>query len=119
MLSLVQGTGLLARWAWLGVSLFPSLCPQEDDRGTRAPEAPFQLAIAVTSDPGQPVPGARILLKTNTIGSSDAEGLAKVEVPGNEGDSISLLVQCPDNYTSPDHPIVTGLRRLAPGSPPP
>src|SRR5262249_2662931 len=94
-------------------------CPKADPDLVPPPEAPFQLIVAVSSDPGHPVAGARVVFKNHPIATSDNAGVTKVEVGGTEGDTVSLAVQCPDGYTSPEKPLVVGLRRLAPGSPPP
>ncbi|HEX9296772.1 MAG TPA: hypothetical protein VF881_13095 [Polyangiaceae bacterium] len=120
MLPAVAAPGA-GKWvvASIGLALLPLGCPKDESALAPAPETPFQLAIAATSDPGRPVAGARVLFKTKTVGTSDAAGTAKVAISGSEGDTVSLLVQCPDGYTSPEKPIVAGLRRLAPGSPPP
>jgi hypothetical protein len=116
----VQVHDSLVRWVGaLGVSLLPSFCPQEEADPAPALQAPFPLAVSVVSDPGRPVAGAGIVFNAKPIGSSDASGLAKIEVSGIEGDTIALVVQCPEGYASPERPIVAGLRRLAPGSPAP
>jgi hypothetical protein len=94
-------------------------CPKEDAAPVPAPDAPFSLAGLVTTDPGRPVAGAKVLLKTRTMGTTDANGFVKVEAIGSEGDTIALSIQCPEGFQSPERPIVSGLRRLAPGSPPP
>jgi hypothetical protein len=38
---------------------------------------------------------------------------------GSEGETVRLLVQCPDGLASPEKPIAVGLRKMAPGSPEP
>jgi len=92
-------------------------CPKDDV--APAPDTPYPLAIFVTSDPGRPVAGAKVLLKTRNVGTTDATGFVKVEVIGSEGDTIALGILCPDGFQSPERPILAGLRRLAQGSPPP
>jgi len=111
--------GPLAWLALVGASLFVTACPKAEPDLAPAPEAPFQLIVSISSDPGHPVAGARVVFKTKKIATSDAAGVARVEVGGTEGDSVSLAIQCPEGYASPEKPVVVGLRRLAPGSPPP
>jgi hypothetical protein len=94
-------------------------CPKEEAPAALAVDAPFQLAISIFSDPGRPVAGAQVLLRTKPVGTSDASGLVKVEVVGNEGDSVGLGILCPDGFRSPERQVVASLRQLAPGSPPP
>jgi len=90
------------------------------DKGVApAPDHPFPLAVLVTSDRGRPVARAKAVLKARTVGTTDSDGFVKVEVVGSESDTIALSIQCPEGFQSPEQPIVVGLRRLAPGSPPP
>jgi hypothetical protein len=109
----------VARLALLSASITASACSKIESDLAPPPDAPFQLAIAVNSDPGRPLAGAKIGFKSKTIATSDDTGTAKVEIGGTEGEAISLAIQCPDGYASPDKPLVVGLRHLAPGSPPP
>jgi hypothetical protein len=109
----------LAR-SWLAISLLAAAgCPKSDAELAPAPDAPFQVSVYVISDPGHPLAGAQVLWKTRAIATSDGAGLARVELAGAEGDSVSLGIRCPDGYSGPDKAIGVGLRRLAPGSPPP
>jgi hypothetical protein len=105
--------------AMLGASALATACSKSEPDLVPAPEAPFQLIVSIESDPGHAVAGARVLFKTKAIATSDAAGVAKVEVSGTEGDTVSLAIQCPEGYASPEKPVVVGLRHLAPGSPPP
>ena len=103
----------------IAVCLLASACPKAQSDVAPAPAAPFRLTVAVASDPGRPVSGARILFETKPVASSDASGLANVEVNGHDGETVSLVVVCPEGHTSPEKPITTEIRRLASGSPPP
>ena len=90
------------------------------DLGVDEPKmVPFEVQITVTSDPGQPLPGALILAGTKVVGKTDAAGAAKVRFGGKEGDQVELAVKCPADYSSPSSPLTIALRHLSAGSRPP
>jgi hypothetical protein len=80
---------------------------------------PFEAQITITSDPGQPLPGAMIMAGTKVVGKTDANGSARVRFGGKEGDQVDLAVKCPADYSSPSTPITIALRHLTEGSRPP
>jgi hypothetical protein len=82
-------------------------------------QAPFEVQISVTSDPGQPLPGALVMAGTKVVGRTDANGAAKVRFGGKEGDQVELSVKCPADYQSPSTPLTISLRHLSAGSRPP
>jgi hypothetical protein len=105
-------------WAVVAAASIAGCAKNEPDLAPE-PEAPFPLLVAVDSDPGHPVGGAKVVFKTKPIATSDGAGMARVEVSGTEGDTVSLAIQCPDGFASPEKALVVGLRHLAAGSPPP
>jgi hypothetical protein len=115
----MRSGGTTVRLAMLVASAVGLGCPKAESELAPAPEAPFPLVVSIVSDPGHPVGGAKIVFKTKPIATSDSAGVAKVEVAGTEGDTVSLAVQCPEGFVSPEKPLIVGLRHLAPGSPPP
>jgi len=82
--ALMRNGGPLAWLALVGASLFVTACPKAEPDLAPAPEAPVQLIVSISSDPGHPVAGARVVFKTKKIATSDAAGVARVEVGGTE-----------------------------------
>jgi hypothetical protein len=111
--------GFVRRVLVLAASTAIAGCPKNEPDLAPAPEAPFPLLVAIESGPGHPIGGAKVIFKTKPIATSDNAGIAKVEVSGTEGETISLAIQCPDGFASSEKPLVVGLRHLGPGSPPP
>jgi hypothetical protein len=73
----------------------------------------FSAEVVVTSDPGQGVAGVQLTSGGRPLASTDAEGHARVELHGSEGDSAEIAVTCPAAFQSPAEPIVVSLRRLS------
>jgi hypothetical protein len=71
------------------------------------------MTLLVVSDPGVPLPGARVLYAGKVVRSTEADGAAKLTLAGSEGQSFDLSVQCPDGYKSPTAPVTVTLRHLA------
>lgn len=69
----------------------------------------YALNLRVTSD-GHPMPGAKILLGTRELGSTDSHGMFSLRTTGQEGSSVDFTVQCPRGFTSPSEPVRVPLR---------
>jgi hypothetical protein len=83
------------------------------------PAASFDLLIRVSSGPGRPLAGARVLFQGKQVGMTKDNGTVKLSVEGTEGEVFPFTISCPDGYRSPAKPIDVTLRRLAdPGAPP-
>src|SRR5690348_1744147 len=98
-----------AQCALAGLSFYAAAaallgCSKVEADLTPAPEVPFPFVVSVGSDGQHPVSAARVVFKTRPIASSDAAGLAQFDVTGNEGDSVSFSIQCPDGFASPEKP---------------
>lgn len=83
------------------------------------PAPHFAVVVRVLDQVGSPLSGVKISDKTKVLGTSDAQGIVKVSVPGREGDTLPLTVKCPETHASPDKPLSVALRSLGPGSPAP
>jgi hypothetical protein len=92
-------------------------CGKIDDSAGQRVDSSFPLSVTVHKEGNQPVPGVRLYERNIVVGVTDSSGVAKVALEGVEGGSATLLVKCPESFTSPDKPIVVGLRHLAQGSP--
>ena len=107
-------------FATLTLALIGASACSKLDVGVDDPKVvPFEVQITVTSDPGQPLPGAFIMAGTKIVGKTDANGGAKVRFGGKEGDQVELSVKCPAEYQSPTTPLNIALRHLSAGSRPP
>jgi hypothetical protein len=77
------------------------------------PVAPFEIIVAVSSDPGHPLPGAIIMKGGKEGPSTGADGKVTVKIGGLEGESVDLMVKCPADYVSPVKTLTVLLRRNA------
>jgi hypothetical protein len=94
------------------------LAEYERKRSQAAPSA-FPVVIVARSDAQKPLSGVEIGLGKKIVGKTDGAGEVRLELRGNEGNTVLLSVRCPETFASPDKPITVGLRQLSPGSPPP
>lgn len=84
-----------------------------------AQTVPLSVTVVVESDPGVPLPDARILYGDRTVGTTALDGRARLTLGGVEGQSFDLSVRCPQGYRSPTAPVSVTLRRLTdPGKAP-
>lgn len=61
----------------------------------------YRLSVQVTSDPGRPLPGVPVAYLGQTVGRTDAQGIAGLSVRGSEGEHVALTVSCPDGFHAP------------------
>jgi hypothetical protein len=76
------------------------------------PNAPFQIAIDATSDPGSPLEGVELRAGDRSLGKTDAKGHVVLAHDGNEGATLEVTVVCPAGYESPTEPVSITLRRF-------
>jgi hypothetical protein len=79
----------------------------------------FAVVVRVLDQVGSPLAGAKLSDKNKVLGTSDAQGVVKLSVPGREGDTLPLTVKCPETHASPEKPLAVALKSLGPGSPAP
>jgi hypothetical protein len=72
----------------------------------------YEFIVRVSSEPGQPVEGARALLEGKELGASDGEGAITIEVRGREGDILPIEVACPSRHRAPTGPLHVPLRHV-------
>ena len=72
----------------------------------------YEVSLAVSGDPGQPLADAEVSQGSMPIGRSGPDGKVQLLVRGREGRAVALHVACPDGYRSPSEPIPIVLRRL-------
>ena len=78
-----------------------------------APIPPFEVLIKVESDPGVPLPGAVVVRNGQDLAQTGADGKARLQIAGNDGDTSDFLVRCPADFTSPTKAISITIRRLS------
>lgn len=112
-------------WTARSTLLAAAACSKLDVGVDEPKTIPFEVQINVTSDPGQPLPGALIMAGASAgsagkvVGKTDAAGAAKVRFGGKEGDQVELNVKCPADYLSPAAPLTITIRHLSADSRPP
>jgi hypothetical protein len=77
------------------------------------PKPPFEAMIKVESDPGIPLPGAVVVFNGKDIAIAGADGRAKIQIAGNDGDTRDFMVRCPSEFTSPSKAISITIVRLS------
>ena len=77
------------------------------------PPEPFVVSVRVESDPGKAVVGANISRANRPLGTTAADGRAKLEIGGVEGEITDVMVTCPEGFQSPTKPLSIRLTRLA------
>jgi hypothetical protein len=59
-----------------------------------------------------PAVGARLVIGGRPVKQTDAQGVAQLLLPGNDGTQYQVTVQCPPGTTGPASPITVTLRTL-------
>jgi hypothetical protein len=80
---------------------------------------PHEVQVSVTSDGTSPVAGARIRVRGEHVGTTNALGRATLSVTGKAGESLPVVLTCPDGYhVPPPEPPLQLAAVDAPGSAP-
>lgn len=79
----------------------------------RVQRQPYEMIVRVYGDPGEPLPGARLMHGSTLLGVSGTDGAVGVKATGKEGERILLQVLCPEGHRSPSEPLSLTLRRPA------
>lgn len=88
------------------------LCLAACDSLKEKPPEPYHVEVRVEADPGQPVTNADILLGANKVATTASDGTAKLKLRGEEGETLTFAVKCPEGHLTPK-PIGVTLRRIA------
>jgi len=88
---------------WLSLCL-PFGCGDDDE--------PYPVRIRATSD-DEPLPGARISLGGEVVGTTGLDGILFVEIDGEEGQTLALSAECPPGYADPHSLSDVHLRRVS------
>ena len=75
----------------------------------------FTIEFQVTNDDGDALASAAITAGKWRLGTSGPGGVLKAELSGAEGQTLPILLECPDGFTGPDRPAqlrLTHTRRL-------
>ncbi|MDF3066765.1 MAG: hypothetical protein K0R38_2366 [Polyangiaceae bacterium] len=73
----------------------------------------YDLAVRVEADPGEPLPGAKLLHAGKELGSTNEDGRVVIRATGKEGERIDLDLVCPAGFRVPAAPLAVTLRRSA------
>lgn len=99
-----RGTPLIVLF---GLTLSATACTRE------TPVKSYDMAVRVEADPGQPLPGAKLLHAGQNLGATNEDGRVVIRATGNEGEHVDLDVTCPEGFKSPEAPLSVTLRRGA------
>lgn len=91
----------------LGLTLGLPACNRQ------APVNTYDLGVRVEADPGQPLPGAKLLHSGQELGATNEDGRVVIRATGNEGERVNLEISCPEGFKSPEAPLAVTLRRGA------
>jgi hypothetical protein len=79
-----------------------------------APPAPqqnaYELLVRVDSDPGEGLWNVPLFHGGRRVGVTGADGSARVQLAGGEGERTSLRAECPSTHSGPTEPTVIVLR---------
>jgi hypothetical protein len=106
-------TGALRRLSRVLVALVALGCAEEPALDE------YELSIRIESDPGRPLAGATLLGAGEFQTVSDASGLVRMRVLGEQGQAVRFQIRCPYGHRSPEQPLELTLTRLGAGAPPP
>jgi hypothetical protein len=90
----------------------PLLCTVLSCEAPAAP--PFEVALVVSADEGEPVAGARLWVAGEAAGASNDDGRLVVALRGREGDRLALRLECPPGYVAEPEQSLLILRRVRP-----
>lgn len=110
----MRSNGVGTRFVMLGVMLGGSVSACQKPL---PPPPPEDAELHITSDTGAPVEGAEIVAGGATVERSDKDGIARLKVAGEVGDSFEIRVSCPQGYLSPGGSIRLQVLGI-PGAPP-
>jgi hypothetical protein len=79
----------------------------------------YELSIRIESDPGRPLAGATVSGVAQFRSVSNATGVVRLRVNGEQGQRLRFQVRCPDGYRSPEQPLDVLLTRLGADALPP
>ncbi len=71
------------------------------------------IVFAAESDPGVALAGVQVLHRGKVAATTQADGMAPLQITGQEGETFDFDVKCPAGYRSPEAPIAVVLRRTA------
>ncbi len=76
----------------------------------------YEFVVRVTSDPDQPLSGVGVVHRGKHVGVSSADGSVKLSARGNEGETLSFDLRCPEGYRGPSTPLAIPPRTSADSS---
>jgi hypothetical protein len=78
------------------------------------PPLPLQeVLVKVSADVGKPLPGVAVRPSSGKPALTDARGVARLGIPGEEGAKVDLAVVCPEGYAAPANATRITIRRAS------
>jgi len=65
------------------------------------PLPPQEIVVRVSAGEGEPLPGVSVRPSAGTQGVTDARGVTRILISGEEGAKVDLAVACPEGYAAP------------------
>lgn len=96
--------------ALLNASL--SLCAGCRPADSEAPPR-YDFVFRVSSDPGRPLQDVGLLVGGKKLAVTGQDGTGRLTLPGVEGETVDVLVSCPEGFRSPKKPTPLRLTRMA------
>ena len=84
-------------------------CGHGDGDGAKS----YEFVIRVQSDPGRPVAGATVSHQGARVAESNADGVVRLAIRGQEGTVKSFDVACPPGHQAPAEPLSLVLRSVS------
>jgi hypothetical protein len=78
------------------------------------PKKPSQsIVFSAESDPGTVLAGVQVLHRGKPVAKTGADGMASLQITGQEGETFDFDVRCPSGFRSPVAALSVVLRRTA------
>ena len=75
-------------------------------------ERPVSIVFVVESDPGVPVPKARVFIDGVPVGETDSNGRVDAEINGQSRQRLEISHDCPDGHDAPSERKALRLRKF-------
>lgn len=69
--------------------------------------------MRVSAGDGAPLAGVTVRPSSGTIGTTDKNGVTRIQIHGEEGTKVDLAIACPDGYAAPASVTKVTVRRAS------
>lgn len=95
----------------LGLALFLGACGCQGVMG-EPPHITVESVVHVTSDDGEPLAGAELVVGSATLATTSGDGTARLRLTGFDGERRAVQVRCPADHQAPTSPTTVLLRPM-------